>query len=112
VFYPGDVVKLEIYPNPFRNVTTFRIEHAIKDGIDYSDKKKDYGDKRRTTINIYDVTGRIVKFFSHITHFALRPTLVTWQGDNQNGDPVPAGVYFIKLDDGQSVVTEKVLLLH
>jgi len=48
-------------------------------------------------LNIYDVTGRLVKSFSRLTPDALRPMLITWYGNDNQGRQVSCGVYFIRL---------------
>jgi len=87
-------VSLRISPNPFRNQTDIQLQIT-----DNSEKN--------TSLNIYDVSGRLVK------SFALRtaPYALRWDGTDLGGVPVPAGVYFVKLAAGETSVTEKILRL-
>jgi flagellar hook assembly protein FlgD len=63
-------------PNPFRSATTITIPGPAIDG---------------TELRIYDVRGRMVRVLA-----ARRPQ-VAWDGRNQGGAPVPAGLYFARL---------------
>jgi hypothetical protein len=92
------------YPNPFhKNVI-----------INYALSSKHYAQENKEvpTIRIYDATGRSVKNFSRLTHGALRSTLITWEGTDNNGQKVPAGVYFVRLESGDDKEVEKVILLR
>ena len=43
--------------------------------------------------------------------YAQRPMLISWQGDDHNGQAVPAGVYFVQLRAGDYSLVEKAILL-
>ena len=48
-------------------------------------------------LNVYDVTGRLVKSFSlPASNFPL-PTSIVWRGEDNKGKQVSCGVYFIRL---------------
>jgi hypothetical protein len=72
---------LTIYPNPGRN----RIEFKLNPGEAHSAK--------RIELTIYDVSGRLIRSFS------LCPMLYApcWDGTDQSGLRLPAGVYFCAL---------------
>jgi flagellar hook assembly protein FlgD len=42
----------------------------------------------------------------------LRTTLITWEGTDNNGQKVPAGVYFVRLESGDDKEVKKVILLR
>ncbi len=78
--------------------------------------------KFQITINIYDVTGRLMKSFNHLSatqYGGIQPfNQITWTGADENGRRVPAGVYFVRLvvdpvgeADGEKW-TEKAVLLR
>ncbi|MBN2170485.1 MAG: agmatine deiminase family protein [Candidatus Krumholzibacteriota bacterium] len=69
------------YPNPFNPKTTFSFELL-------------YPDDAR--LAVYDAQGRLVKVLVDGLCAAGR-TAVTWDGTDEAGAPVPAGVYFYRL---------------
>jgi len=56
-------------------------------------------------LKIFDATGQLVKDLSHSMLGALRPTVITWQGDE------PSGVYFIELVTEDRLFSEKIVKL-
>jgi hypothetical protein len=89
---------IEIRPNPFSKLTivSFGIEHSAK----------------RIGFSVYDATGRMVKYFLVPTSELLSSTSVVWDGTDAAGKQLPAGVYFVHLEAGNSNTTEKILLLR
>jgi len=89
--------RLKVYPNPFSKLTkiSFGKGHGAKD----------------IELKIYDVSGRLVKDFSHLTLDAQRPSLLSWHGDDENGRVVSDGVYFVQVRNRHTGATicEKVL---
>ena len=90
---------LSCKPNPFRQMTDIR--YQMTDGI-----------KRDSYINIYDATGRVVKFFPLLSSYSLVPTAVQWDGTSQVGQRLPAGVYFVMLENENARIREKLIFLH
>jgi hypothetical protein len=65
-------------------------------------------------LNIYDISGRIVKSFALSTatnHGGLYTQRVGWTCDDDAGRKVDAGVYFIRLTAGDRKVVEKAILV-
>jgi len=60
-------------------------------------------------LKIYDVAGRIVKQFNHLTNYQ---SSVIWFGDDDSGRKLPSGVYLIRLESDGFKKTEKVILLR
>jgi hypothetical protein len=87
---------LSVSPNPFRERTD--IDFGIGQSVESIELK------------IYDVTGRIVKDFYHPTH--LRSTPISWNGTDDKGHKLPAGVYFVRFGSEGFKQTQKVILLH
>ncbi len=88
--------KLEVYPNPFRNHLFIKSEIR--------------NPKSAILLRIYDVSGRLVKSFNHLT---IQPfNQVVWDGSDDSGRMLPAGVYFIRLEAGDFRQIEKVILLR
>jgi hypothetical protein len=86
---------LPAYPNPFNPSTT------ITYGLDNDGK---------VSINIYDISGRLIKNLVK-TDQAQGLHSIIWNGTNQNGEKVPAGMYLSILESGNDVKTTKLMLL-
>ncbi|GAF98006.1 unnamed protein product, partial [marine sediment metagenome] len=72
-------VNLEIRPNPFSYKTDIRWQVP---------------DNSNATMEIYGVTGRLVKQFKHEPSKQMNK--ITWCGDDNSGNKLPSGVYFLK----------------
>ncbi len=59
-------------------------------------------------LQIYDASGRLVKQFNHLTSQQFNQC--TWDGRNDSGQRLPAGVYFIHFTNGSTRTTGKVIL--
>ena len=83
------------YPNPFNPITTIR-----------------YDLPEQTTVNIiiYDMLGRRVKTVVKTNQEAGFKSVI-WDGTNNQGNPVSAGVYFYQIQAGDFVLTKKMVLL-
>uniref|UniRef100_A0A7V3VUF5 T9SS type A sorting domain-containing protein n=1 Tax=candidate division WOR-3 bacterium TaxID=2052148 RepID=A0A7V3VUF5_UNCW3 len=93
---------LEVYPNPF----------VEKTEIKYTMQKKGLminGKRSAISLKIYDATGRLVKSFSHLTNYQ---SSIVWDGTDDSGRRLPAGIYFVRLEINEFKKTEKVILLR
>ena len=90
---------IEVHPDPFRN--------NVSISYDFHNPSE----KVETTtcyMNIYDVSGRLVKSFDYLTERSGR---IIWCGEDENGRQLPQGVYFIRLEtDGEHHVRKVILL--
>jgi flagellar hook assembly protein FlgD len=93
---PGDIW-MTIEPNPFTMQCIVKFQTP--------------NPKLQTSLNIYDISGRVVKSF-RLTPDALRTAQITWSGTDQRDRPLPSGVYFIQLTAGEYKETQKVLLVR
>ncbi len=82
------------YPNPFNPSTTISFELATENNDN-------------TRIEIYNLKGQKVKEFSNLRN----QTSVTWNGDDDNNQPVSSGIYFYKLKSSSYSSTRKMILL-
>ncbi len=89
---------LKVHPNPFSSLTN--VSFGTRLGPQY------------TALKIYDATGRLVRNFSLPTAYSLVPTSISWDGTDQSGKELPAGVYFVKLESGDYSEIEKVVMLR
>jgi len=96
-------LRLVIYPNPFRNhfVIKFQIPNpkfqieTVGQGF---------------SLAIYDATGRLVKQFNHLT---IQPfNQVVWDGTDDHGYKLPAGIYFCELRCGAERKIKKVIVIQ
>ena len=85
--------KLSIHPNPF--VKSMNIDFSIGPSA------------KGIELKIYDATGRLVKSITQLHNYSI-----TWSGDDQNGHELPAGIYFVELNTGDTQITEKVVKLE
>ena len=94
----ANLPNISVFPNPFSK--------AAKISFGNMQGAKSIG------LKIYDATGRIVKDFSLPTVYSLVPTVVTWDGTDDSGNPLPAGVYFIRLSNFTDAQSIPVILLR
>ena len=60
---------------------------------------------------VYDKAGRLVRSLVEKSIVSNRRHKMIWHADDDDGRSLPAGVYFVILRVGDSVVTEEVMLL-
>jgi hypothetical protein len=83
------------YPNPFNPQTT--IAFSLKD-------------RGQVSLKVYNVNGELVRTLANESRSA-GPHQLTWDGRNDNGQPVSSGVYFYKLSTNNFSQTKKMVLL-
>lgn len=83
---PGSVALKAVYPNPFNEATNIVLE---------------IGQAGLVGLEVFDVIGRRVRT---LVNGLRRPGQhrLTWNGLNQNGQAVPAGIYFLVLTDSNA----------
>jgi hypothetical protein len=96
---PGDVAaaltpRLDAYPNPFNPMTRLAFE-LPRDG--------------RAVVRIHDLTGRVVRTLVDGQREAGRHE-VTWQGRDDQGQPLASGVYLAQLRTDQGTESHKLVL--
>ncbi|MEO0091843.1 MAG: FlgD immunoglobulin-like domain containing protein [candidate division WOR-3 bacterium] len=82
---------LFIHPNPFGTTIQIRLDSNIKN------------------ISIYDKIGRLVKSFQTEQ---LAHNIIQWDGKDNQGIKIPAGIYFIKSVGNKSQAINKVVKLR
>jgi len=89
---------LKLYPNPFSKLIniSFGKVHGAK-GIG---------------LKIYDISGRLVKSFLLSTFDFSLPTSVVWNGTDDRGISLPAGVYFVHLEVDNHKQVKKIILVE
>jgi hypothetical protein len=92
-----DEFALDICPNPFSKLTTVSL------GIAHSAESIE--------LRIFDVAGRCVKSFGSLPS-APCPMRVSWDGTDQADCQLPGGVYFVRLETSENMITKKAVLLR
>lgn len=91
---------LKISPNPFRGITKIKI------------KKLAAENKEKIDLQIYDMTGKVIKSFPLSSKPQSLTTEVTWDGTDEHGKSLPSGVYLCKLKTATLTKTMSILLLR
>ncbi|HOV17230.1 MAG TPA: FlgD immunoglobulin-like domain containing protein [Candidatus Cloacimonadota bacterium] len=95
VVVPSDKLELNNYPNPFNEST--KIKYTLPmDG--------------EVKLYIYNVRGQFIKKLVSNSQ-SKGEYQVNWNGDDQNGKKVSAGIYFCRLEILGKAITGKMLLL-
>lgn len=96
VILPSRPTLLGNTPNPFHPTT--RMAFMLPDGA-----------HRDAALRVFDAQGRVVRTF----HDAFSPGRndVVWNGTDDNGRTVPAGIYFYRLDVLEQSLTHKMVLV-
>jgi len=89
-------VEVSCYPNPFRDNTTL----TLKQGADHS----------LTTVNVYNMRGQLVRRLLDPQPI-LGEYSITWDGKNDQGEKLGAGIYFFKIKSGSYSATRKSILI-
>ena len=97
-FQPQDFVLYENYPNPFNPSTV--IEFTIPQSFGTSDVK----------LEVFNVLGQHVRTLAE-TQLENGAYKVSWNGLNNTGNPVAAGMYIYRLQSGDKVLSQKMILL-
>jgi hypothetical protein len=85
--------KVRAYPNPFREKTEIKYQFAEGGPV---------------SVRIVTTTGVPVATFT-LNNAASDQNGVQWNGTDQNGTPVPAGLYLVQVNDGNQTFAIKVL---
>ncbi len=94
--YPKTLVLYSNYPNPFNPVTTFRYDLPVTSDV---------------TLTIYDILGRNVRtLVQGIEEPGYKSEM--WDGTDNLGEQVSAGVYLLRIEAGDFTQTRKMVLLR
>jgi Secretion system C-terminal sorting domain/Immune inhibitor A-like, MAM domain len=83
------------YPNPFNPETTIAM-NIPADGY--------------ASLKVYNVKGQLVNTLVD-GFMTAGENFVTWNGTDDNSNPVTSGIYFYKLETGSQTVTSKMIML-
>ena len=93
--FPNTFALNQNYPNPFNPTTN----------ISYSIELKSY-----VNLTIYDLNGREVQQLVNESQSAGNKTII-WNGKDEFGKPVSAGVYLYKIQADKFIETRKMILM-
>ncbi len=121
---------LSISPNPFKSATSIKFQIPIRHDawrtksqinpnsqivpspFSFPHWGEGWGEgKSQISLMIYDVTGRLIKSFLLPTAHFLLLTSVEWNGTDDSGRRLPAGVYFVRLNCPEGILIQKVVKL-
>lgn len=90
-------LELKIIPNPFTETTNIKWAEG--------------GERQQVNIQIYDLSGKLAKSFS-VNPCLSQGQFVSWNGKNEAGNKVTAGIYFVRVETSSSVISKKVTFLR
>ncbi len=93
---PGRFVFGPVTPNPFN--PTASIRYVVPRPAD-------------VTITVYDAAGRRLATLAD-GHHGAGEYAAAWNGTDRNGEDVPSGIYFARIEAGDFRTTEKMILLR
>jgi hypothetical protein len=91
IIYEQSELEICVNPNPFANQVVIQLNAKVCSNI---------------SIQIYDITGKLIREFSSSSDRFI------WDGTHNNGEKVPTGIYFCKLQTGRYKTMKKLILLH
>ncbi len=94
---------LQVTPNPSRY--SIDIRYQIPSEVD----SRQYA---VGSIRIYDIVGQLVKNFSVPTVNSLEPSIIIWDGSDDQNRILGSGVYFLQFSVGDYSETKKLLLVR
>lgn len=86
--------RISVAPNPFTNMLKISIASVI-------------GPRE---INIFDISGNRIKSFGLLSQEQMPYGHLYWNGRDNDGNPLPAGVYFIEVKNSAGSQSRKVIL--
>lgn len=88
---------IHIFPNPFKSSTT--IHFQVSAG-------------RTSDLKIYNLRGQVVRVLHNSFGHSPGEVQLTWDGKDEHGRSVPAGVYFVAIVSDKHMTSAKITLLR
>jgi hypothetical protein len=108
---PIAFMSLQVSPNPFTHST--QIKCTVEQGNqNISGSAGGISEYQPEELEIYDATGSLVKSFTLPTTYCLLPTVVSWDGRDDQNRKLASGVYFLRLNAGGTSITRTVSLIR
>ena len=93
----NDVLGLNFSPNPARANTMIRFDLARNAPV---------------TVEVYDISGRLVRRLVRAEYRTAGPAGVSWDGRDETGRPAASGTYIARVRAGNSVTNARVVLVR
>lgn len=103
---PGTFELSQNYPNPFAAFEALQSDGRVQTVIPYQ-----LSQPGRVSLQIFDIRGNLVRTLIDKNQ-AEGNYRISWNGRNQDDRPVPAGVYFYRLQTERYTATRKLVLLR
>ncbi len=97
-------LNLEVLPNPFSALTRIRYQISGTAGSTPHDKE------HLIRISIYDATGKLLRQWAH--QIVPLSDQIIWNGTDNTGKDVPAGIYFCILHTENCISEDKIVRLR
>ncbi len=94
---PALDLNLTCYPNPFRGSTTIKFNQI---------------ENSPTTISIYNIKGQLIRTLVSSQKQSPGEHIIAWDGRDDGGLPVVAGIYLCRLETGRTAKARKLILLR
>jgi hypothetical protein len=94
--FPADIILYPAYPSPFNSSTTLSYELTVNEVV---------------KIDIFNILGYHVKTVLNEKQTSGYKTII-WDGKNESGLPVGAGLYFYQLHTPTYIHTKKMVLVR
>lgn len=94
--HPEEFYLAQNYPNPFNASTVIQYGLPVNAIV---------------SIKIYDLLGRVIKHFSEGKQSAGIHQII-WEGEDDDGNKLPSGIYICSLTTGNSNTNRKLILLR
>ncbi|MCK4352785.1 T9SS type A sorting domain-containing protein [candidate division WOR-3 bacterium] len=92
-------------PNPFSQKTVISYSSLV-----INDQLPMTNNGQHAVLCIYDLSGRLIRQFNHLTN---RPfNQITWDGKDDKGNKVPAGIYFYRLQIDNFTSSKKMIIVR
>ncbi|MEO0123794.1 MAG: M14 family zinc carboxypeptidase [candidate division WOR-3 bacterium] len=96
-------ISLTLQPNPFKNQCVIKFQFPNNSAFRETQSE--------ISLIVYDVSGRVVKSFNLESGILNQVSSIVWDGKDNAGKKIPAGIYFIHLNTGDLSKIEKAILL-
>jgi hypothetical protein len=97
----GDILTGLITPNPFRGTAEIRITVPA-----------DAGPAPEVAVRIFDIVGRMIRILKLESDDSRAVQYATWDGRDDSGSQVCAGIYFCKLQVGNRGALRRMILIR
>lgn len=101
---------MSVFPNPF--ASSLNVSLRISDAPVAGGAAKAEQIQGISSVKIYDVKGRLVRTVMPEEYLHPGDYNLGWDGNDENGMPVSAGVYYCKLQIDDRTLTKRIILLR